>query len=328
MTLDLDMGVPGYKYDLSLNAQRIPLPPLIASFQPERKGQIGGTLTAQAQIKGAGITDASLQKNLAGQFDVNATNLNLNVVNIKSAMLKTLVNVVSLVPDLIKNPISAGSQLLGSVFGKTGTTGGLADQMQKAPIDSIVVNGTVGSGRVNLKQAVVQSAAFQASAQGTLTLAAPLTNSILQIPITVSLSRSLAEQMNTLPADTPTNAAYAKLPDFLTMKGTVGKPQTDINKMALAGAVLKGVGTSVPGTGGILQGVGSLLTGQQGGATNAGAAGGTNAASSQGGGLLQGLGGLLRDNSQRQSTATNQPAANQSPASSLLDGLLGPRKKQ
>jgi uncharacterized protein involved in outer membrane biogenesis len=328
MTLDMDMGVPGYKYDLSLNAQRIPLPPLIASFQPERKGQIGGTFTAQAQIKGAGITDASLQKNLAGQFDVNATNLNLSVVNIKSAMLKTLVNVVSLVPDLIKNPLSAGSQLLGSVFGKTGTTGGLADQMQKAPIDSIVVNGTVGSGRVDLKQAVVQSAAFQASAQGTITLAAPLTNSILQIPITVSLSRSLAEQMNTLPANTPTNAAYAKLPDFLTMKGTVGKPQTDINKMALADAVLKGVGTSVPGTGGILQGVGGLLTGQQGGATNASAAGGTNAASSQGGGLLQGLGGLLRDNSQRQSTATNQPPANQSPANSLLDGLLGPKKKQ
>ena len=328
MTLDMDMGVPGYKYDFSLNGQRIPLAPLIASFQPERKGQIGGTISAQAKISGAGITDASLQKNLSGQFDVNATNLNLNVVNIKSPTLKALVNVVSLLPDLLRNPVSAGSTLLGSVFGKAGTTGGLADEMQKSPIDSIVVRGTLGSGRMELQQGLVQSAAFQANAKGTLTLAAPLTNSILQIPVTVSLSRSLAQRMNTLPADTPTNAAYAKLPDFLTMKGTVGKPQTDINKLALAGTVLSGVGGSIGGSGSILRDVGGLLTGQQRGQTNAANTGATNAAPSQGGGLLQGLGGLLRESQPRQGTATNAPATNQGPVNSLLNDFLGPRKKQ
>ena len=82
----------------------IPLAPLVNSFQPERKGQIGGTMTAQGHISGAGITGASLQKNLAGQFDVTSTNLNLNVVNIKSSMLKTLINVVAGIPELIRNP--------------------------------------------------------------------------------------------------------------------------------------------------------------------------------------------------------------------------------
>ena len=42
-TVDLDLGVPGWKYDMSLSAQAIPLAPLVNSFQPERKGQIGGT---------------------------------------------------------------------------------------------------------------------------------------------------------------------------------------------------------------------------------------------------------------------------------------------
>ena len=290
MTLDLDMSVPGYKYNLTLNGQRIPLPPLIASFQPQDKGRMGGTLTAKAQIAGAGITDASLQKNLSGQFDVNMTNLNLKVVEIKSPMLKTLVNVVSMVPDLVRNPVSATSSLLGGLFGKAGTSGGLATAMQQAPIDTVLLSGTIGSGQVNLKQAVVQSAAFKADAKGTLTLGVPLSNSIVQVPVTVSLSRSLAEQMNVLPANTPTNAAYAALPQFLTMKGTFGNPQPDINKLALAGTVLTGVGGSASGAGGILQGIGGLLTGPQRGQTNATAPGATNAPPSQGGGLLQGLG--------------------------------------
>ena len=48
-TVDLDLGVPGWKYDWSLSAQAIPLAPLVNSFQPERKGQLGGTMTAQGK---------------------------------------------------------------------------------------------------------------------------------------------------------------------------------------------------------------------------------------------------------------------------------------
>ena len=61
-TADLDLGVPGYKYDVGFNAQGIPLAPLVDTFQPARAGQMGGTLNANAQIGGAGITGASLQK--------------------------------------------------------------------------------------------------------------------------------------------------------------------------------------------------------------------------------------------------------------------------
>jgi len=324
MTLDLDMGIPGYKYDLALNAQRMPLTPLMNSFQPESKGQMGGTLTAQARIGGAGVTDASLQRNLTGQFDVITTNLNLAVVNIENRLLRSVVNVVSLVPDLFRDPVGAGARLLGGLLGKAGSTGGLADEMQRAPIDSILARGVIGSGRVDLQQAVVQSTAFQAIAQGAITLGVPLTNSMLQVPVAVSLKRSLAERMNLLPPNTPTNAAYAKLPDFLTMKGTIGKPEAAINKLALVGTALTGVGGSIQGGGGILQEVGGLLTGRPRGATNAPSGTATNAPTNSVSGLLQGLGGLLRQDA---AGATNQPATNQSPVNSLLDGLLGPRKK-
>ena len=151
-TVDLDLGVPGWKYDLSLSALGVPLTPLVDTFQPERKGQIGGTTTAQGHISGAGITGASLQKNLTGQFDVNSTNLNLNVVNIKSPMLKTLINVVAGIPELLRNPTGTVTSLLGGLTGKAGTSGGLADDLQRSPIDAIIVQGTAGSGRIELAE--------------------------------------------------------------------------------------------------------------------------------------------------------------------------------
>ena len=114
------------------------------SFQPERKGQVGGTVTAQARVSGAGITGASLQKNLAGQFDVSSTNLNLSVVNLKSPVLKTLVNVVSLIPELAANPVSAVAVLFQGLTGKAGSTGGLADELQRSPVNAILARGKVG----------------------------------------------------------------------------------------------------------------------------------------------------------------------------------------
>ena len=327
ITLDMDLSMPGYKYDLAFNAQRAPLAPLINSFQPERKDQIGGSVTAKLQASGAGVTGASLQKNLAGQFDVSCTNLNLSVVDLKNPMLKTLVNVVSRIPELLRNPVSVAASLLQGLAGKPGSTGGLADELQKSPIDAILARGTISSGRVNLQQATVQSAAFKSDAQGTITLAAVMTNSALQIPVSISLSLPRAQQMNLVPANTPTNAAYAKLPDFLTIKGTIGNPKADINKLVLAGAALKGIGGTNSNTGGTLQQVSDLLTGLTPGATNAPANTQTNQGGSKTGSLLQSLGGILRDSTAPANSQTNQPATNQSPVNDLINGLFGPKKK-
>ena len=273
-TLDLDLGVPGYKYALTLNAQALPLTPVINSFQPDRKDQIGGTLTANANISGTGTTGASLQKTLTGQFDISSTNLNLSVINVKSPLLKTLVNVVAAIPELLHNPLGAAASLIEGVTGLGG--GGLMDELKRSPIDVIVARGSAGSGQVQLQEAVVQSPAFRADAAGSITLVEVLTNSPINIPITVSLSRPIAQRMGVAPSDTPANAAYAKLPDFLLMTGTLGKPAPDKKKLlVLGGAALKGIAGAIPAlggkAGGILQGVGNLLTGRESTATNSGA---------------------------------------------------------
>ncbi|MDR3378304.1 MAG: AsmA family protein, partial [Verrucomicrobiae bacterium] len=89
---DVDLSVPGYKYDIAFDAQAVPLTPLLNTFVPARAGQLGGTVTASAQIKGAGFSGANLKKNLSGQFSFNATNLNLSMKNIKNPIMRLIVN--------------------------------------------------------------------------------------------------------------------------------------------------------------------------------------------------------------------------------------------
>jgi len=69
-----------------------------------------------------------------------------------------------------------------------------------------------------------------------------LTNSTINIPVTVSLSQAIAKKMNLTATTTSANAAYVPLPQFLTMTGTVGNPKANINKLALAGVAIKSVG--------------------------------------------------------------------------------------
>ncbi|PYI85016.1 MAG: hypothetical protein DME26_12050, partial [Verrucomicrobia bacterium] len=228
---DLDLGIPGYKYDVSFNTKSVPLAPLVNSFDPEQKGRLGGTFTAQAKASGTGITGASLQKSLSGQFDLNSTNLNLSVVNVKARWLKALINVVAAVPELLRNPESAIGTLAKSVTGLG--AGGLMDELKRSPIDAISAHGAIGSGRVDLQAASVQSPAFRADAKGTITLAPVLTNSTLAVPVSISLAQAVAERVGLAAAGTA--GGYAKIPDFYTMKGTISDPKNDYNKPVLLG---------------------------------------------------------------------------------------------
>jgi hypothetical protein len=325
-TIDLDLGVPGYKYDLAFGAKSVPLAPLVNTFQPERKGQLGGTFTANANFKGVGTSGAGLQKTLAGQFDLASTNLNLSVVNVKSPVIKTIINVVATIPELVKNPEGALGSLVQGLSNKP--SGSLTDELSKSPIDSILANGNAGSGKVNLKQASIQSSAFRADANGTITLAPVLTNSAIHIPVSVSLGQSIARRINLVSADTPTSAAYVKLPDFLTETGTVGNPKAQVNKLALISLAAKGIGGAIPigGTAGnLIQGLSNL----------GGAGAGTNQSTNKTSNLLQGLGALLGSSpantnsaGTNANTATNQPPANQQqPINNLLNDLLKPKEK-
>jgi hypothetical protein len=303
-TLDMNLDVAGFKYNFALDAQAVPLAPLVNTFQPQSKGVLGGTLTAQARVEGAGITGAGLKKNLTGQFDLASTNLDLSVDKISGdkvsiRLLKTLINAITLIPDLTRHLANAGTSLVhgltGHGGGSTASPGGLTAELKESPINSIVLHGTAGSGRIDLRQALIQGPAFKALARGTVTLEDVLTNSPLQIPVSVYLEQGVARRLK-MAEKAPVNGAYARLPDFLTMKGTLGNPKSHIDKAALTGAVLEGLG---------------------------------HEAAEAGGGLLAGLGGTPASQpsaTNAPTASTNAPATKRSPVGKLFHNLFGPKK--
>jgi hypothetical protein len=306
--------VAGYKYDLTLNAQKVPLAPLVNSFQPQRKGKISGTVIAEANISGIGTEGESLQKTLKGNFNLNSTNLNLSIQNVENKMLKTICEVVVSIPSIAANPAGKLGDIGKGLLGQKSS--GSSDDLGKSIINAIIARGTAGSGRIDFQQTTIESPLFKADAPGTVTLAPVLTNSAINFPVGISLERTTASRLSLVPAGTPTNATYAKLPDFFTMKGTVGEPKKDINAKPLLALVLQTAGSAAGGsTGSLLQNLGSSLTGKSGTNTS-----GTNASGNKAGSLLQDAESLLnRNRSNTNSTSTNKSSGG------LLDQFLKPK---
>ncbi len=250
-----NVGVPGYRYDTQLRIERLSLEPFINSFAPERKGQIHGTLLANANIRGAGVTGASLSSNLNGGFAFTATNLNLKLGDTKTPLIRTVINIVTALPKLIQNPGAQVGSLLGQLTGGAqAKTGSWVDDLETEPLDVIDLSADIGNGAVSLKTARVQSAALRIDARGGLRFAPVLTNSPINIPVTIALSRKIAKKAVLLDASTPADAAYAPLPEFLTVKGTLGNPSPSIDKLALAAMGAKTLGRAAAGLGGNLGG--------------------------------------------------------------------------
>ena len=249
------LGVPGYRYETQLNVDRLPLEPFINSFMPDRKGQIHGTLLAKADIRGAGVTGASLSSNLNGGLSFTATNLNLKLGDARTPLIRAVINVVTALPRLIQNPGAQVGSWLGQLTGGApAKTGSWVDELEAEPLDVIDLAADVGKGAVSLNRARVQSSALRIDARGGLRFAPVLTNSPINIPVTIALSRKLAEKAVLLDASTPADAAYAPLPEFLTVKGTLGNPSPSIDKIALAAMGAKTLGRAAAGLGGNLGG--------------------------------------------------------------------------
>jgi uncharacterized protein involved in outer membrane biogenesis len=276
-TAKLDLGKPGFAYEVGLQADRVPLAPLVDAFAPDRHGQLRGDLDAKLQMAGAGVTSPNLQKNLTGSFEGGSTNLTLALSDVRSSLLKSVINVIIGIPELVRNPSGMLDNLVGQLAGANREqSGGWVDQFAKSPIQVITARGKAANGRVELEQARVQSAAFTADARGTVTLAPVLTNSPIEIPVQVALRRPLAEAVGLASASTPTNETYVKLPDFLTMQGTLGEPKKKLNTVALVAVSAKAGASLLGNTGnpdldkaaGVLDAVGSLFGVGGGTATN------------------------------------------------------------
>lgn len=201
-TMALDLGVPGYGYDVAMKMVSVPLAPIANSFMTEYRGRAKGDLNADLHIKGVGTTGTSLQKTLQGQITATCTNGHIQLAGKNMRRILDRVSAVLRVPELRSAPLTAFATDIG-----------------------------LGAGKIQIKNLDLVSEAFMAHSAGAIPIAAVLTNSpIPKLPVTFSLLRTYAEKANLMAPNAPTNTAYVPLPPFLNLTGTVGKPDADLNE--------------------------------------------------------------------------------------------------
>jgi hypothetical protein len=239
-TVDLDLGVPGYKYSCTFNADKVPLQPLADSFSPTYSAKARGDLIASIQVQGAGITGKNLRQNLTGRASLSFTNADIAIVGPKVKAVLTPIAFVLGAPELLNSPL-----------------------------DYIHADLSAGDGKIEVQKFLAHSAAFVAESQGRIPIADSLAQSPLNQPIEIALSRDLAGKLQF--ANLRIDNGYAKLPTFVHLTGTLGEPSAKIDKAVLVGLTASGAAGLVGGrVGGLLQGISSILTGEQPGtATNA-----------------------------------------------------------
>ncbi|MBI5773514.1 MAG: AsmA family protein [Verrucomicrobia bacterium] len=228
--VNLNLGVPGYEYDVNLGAQGIPVEPLADSFSPTYRGQAKGKVIADVRVKGAGITGENLQRNLIGGVNLSLTNANIELVGPK-----------------IKAVLTPITLLLGIT------------EVLKSPLDFVNANIQLGGGQINVQGVDVHSAAFLANVSGVIPIEKVLTNSPLNLPVKMSLTRSVAKKFAFVGNQ---GDPYVTLPHFATVSGTLGNPGAKTDKAVIAGLLATGVAGNITGkAGSILGGVGNILTG-------------------------------------------------------------------
>lgn len=274
---DLDLGVKGWRYDVGLKLDRVPARPFADSFLTDRRGQFDGTVMVDANLKGAGTTGINLKKSLAGGASFSLTNVNIQVVSEKWKPVLTVIGLALRITDIAQSPLNA-----------------------------IYSDVRFGGGNIDLKGFTVESEAFRANATAVVPIADVLNDSPLNdVPLKLELRRSLAQKANLLPDNTPADAKYAAIQDFVKLKGTLGKPEAEIDKGVVTLMILKSTpaGSVVNAAGGILK-------------TGTGAVGNV-------------LGGLLgTGGTNTTGTATNAPTGSTNAApKNPLDGLLNPFRR-
>jgi len=250
-SVDLDLGVKGYVYDLSFTMDKVPLQPIADSLMPDKAGAYQGLILADAKLKGAGITGISLQKNLSGQANFSFTNAN---IKLSGNWLRPFLQAIALAlqtPELTESPLTALSADL-----------------------------KMGQGAIDVQQFKMLSPTFSAVTQGKIPIAPVLMNSPLNLPMSFSLSQPLAKRVPYLSNLAQTNGAYVELPQFVKVSGTLGKPKAkiDIFSMKTIAPILQGIAPKEAQP--FLKGLGGIL----GGKTNSS---GTNPPSQPGAGVNQ-----------------------------------------
>lgn len=84
------LNVPGWNYSLSSQLTKLDVTPVLESFAPQYKEKVTGKATGNIELSGQGVTQANLEKNLAGTIKGDLTDGEIAYVNILNSLADLL----------------------------------------------------------------------------------------------------------------------------------------------------------------------------------------------------------------------------------------------
>lgn len=229
MMTKLNLGIPGYQYDIFMKIIGLPLSPIITSFKPDLKLTSAGEIYSEIAVKGKGTTGKSLKENLNGQVTFNLTNANIVTVSgVAKAILSPIAFVLG-IPEIVNSPIQSAN-----------------------------ANIVLGGGKIDIQKFMVKSPVFMVESTGVIPIDDILTNSPLDLPIVIALKQEYAKRFSLQSQ----GEEYVKLPQFATVKGTLGSPDVKVDKLKLAGMTAVGIGAATSNrAANVIRNVTNIITG-------------------------------------------------------------------
>ncbi len=233
----IDKSTPKPLYALEVNMKELPAQPLVDTFDPDAKGTLAGKLTLLTKLNSSGTTEAEFWKNLGGSAELKFAEGDLRLLSDTTKILLSPVAILLRLPQLLNSPI-----------------------------DSMHVTLKIADRVVQVEKCEVRGTVFKATTRGEVPLGKTFSDSRLDLPVEFSLKRDLADKAGLIPGGTPLSAKFVKLPDFVTIRGSIGQPKTKTNKLALL-AIFGQSAVSLPGavenqTGNLLENAAGILSGE------------------------------------------------------------------
>lgn len=239
-------------YAFAFQLEPLEVQPLVDRFLPEKKGSVRGVVRSKADLKGKGLTGPNLREHLGGSFLMNFRDGQVRLLDRQlerdAGLVHTrelLVKVVTTLARALRLP---------------------PEDLLEPPVTDIRVDGAIAAGRLSLEDFTLVNPELHLSSKGVVELAAEVPSSeINRMPVVFGVSTNLAKRLKIHRVDR-VEEDRVFLPSFVSVDGTLGNPEIDVDKSVLAGLILSGV-TERNDLGSeraneILRGLGGLLSGE------------------------------------------------------------------
>ncbi len=211
------------RFDLAAEVERLRLAPVVRTFYPDWQGLAEADVYAAVRLRGEARAGRSLWPSTVGDFHVGVTNANFQPFNRRWQDTLRPVGLLLQSPELFSSPIEWAHQHVQ------------------------LTNHTL-----TLARSTVISDAYALDTTVVVPLAEDFVSSTVpRTPMNLYLSRNLVTQLGFLKvADTNKVSEYVRLPAFMFLRGTLGEPQVETDKLKLTGMSIGKAGDFVGGTAG------------------------------------------------------------------------------